>query len=63
MVIKVVGTGCARCAEAENVVSPAVRETGGTAAAEKVTDLRLSPHESACCKAAFSRTAALQRKN
>ena len=55
MVIKVVGTGCARCAEAENVV--------GTAAVEKVTDLRLSPHESACCKAAFSRTAALQRKN
>ena len=40
MIIKVVGTGCARCAEAENIVTTAVRETGGTATVEKVTDLK-----------------------
>lgn len=40
MIIKVVGTGCARCAEAENIVTTAVRETGGTATVEKVTASR-----------------------
>lgn len=40
MIIKVVGTGCARCTEAENIVATAVREAGGTATVEKITDIK-----------------------
>lgn len=40
MHIKVLGTGCARCKEAENVVTAAVREAGGGATVEKVTDFQ-----------------------
>lgn len=39
MLIQVLGPGCARCREAENVVA-AVREAGCDAAVEKVTDIR-----------------------
>ncbi len=40
MLIQVLGPGCARCREAENVVVAAVREAGCDAAVEKVTDIR-----------------------
>ena len=40
MLIKVLGPGCAKCKEAENVVTAAVQEAGGGATVEKVTDLK-----------------------
>lgn len=40
MEIKVLGPGCARCRETEQLVSTAVQEAGVTARVEKVTDFR-----------------------
>ena len=40
MEIKVLGPGCARCRETEQLVSSAVQEAGITASVEKVTDFR-----------------------
>lgn len=40
MEIKVIGPGCAKCRETENVVREAVREAGSAASVEKVTDFR-----------------------
>ena len=40
MKIKVLGPGCAKCRETENVVRDAVRAAGGGASVEKVTDFR-----------------------
>ena len=40
MLIKVLGPGCAKCKEAENVVTAAVQEAGNGATVEKVTDLK-----------------------
>ncbi|MBE0585357.1 MAG: TM0996/MTH895 family glutaredoxin-like protein [Desulfofustis sp.] len=39
MEIKVLGPGCAKCQQAENVVREAVAEAGVTADIEKVSDL------------------------
>jgi len=39
MEIKVLGPGCAKCEQAENVVKEAVAEAGVTADIEKVSDL------------------------
>ena len=39
MLIKVLGPGCAKCKEAENVVNAAVQDAGSAATVEKVTDL------------------------
>ncbi len=38
MEIKVLGPGCAKCAQAEKVVTEAVAETGVDAQIEKITD-------------------------
>ncbi len=38
MDIKVLGPGCAKCAQAEKVVNEAVAETGVAARIEKITD-------------------------
>jgi small redox-active disulfide protein 2 len=38
MDIKVLGPGCAKCAQAEKVVNEAVAETGVNARIEKITD-------------------------
>ena len=38
MDIKVLGPGCAKCSQAENVVKEAVAETGVDAQIEKITD-------------------------
>lgn len=40
MEIKVLGPGCAKCGEAEDIVRAAVRETRCDAQVEKITDLR-----------------------
>ena len=40
MLIKVLGPGCAKCKEAENVVNAAVQDAGSAATVEKVTDLK-----------------------
>lgn len=40
MNIKVLGTGCARCHETEELVRAVVAETGCAAEVEKVTDFR-----------------------
>ncbi|HQP29858.1 MAG TPA: thioredoxin family protein [Deltaproteobacteria bacterium] len=40
MNIKVLGTGCAKCKKAEEVVRQAVAEAGVDAQVEKVTDLK-----------------------
>jgi small redox-active disulfide protein 2 len=40
MLIKVLGPGCAKCKEAENIVKAAVQDAGSSAAVEKVTDLK-----------------------
>ena len=40
MEIKVLGPGCAKCKEAEDIVRAAVRDAGSDAHVEKVTDLR-----------------------
>ncbi len=40
MKIKVIGPGCAKCRETENVIREAVREAGSSASVEKVTDFR-----------------------
>ncbi|MDM8215995.1 thioredoxin family protein [Desulfovibrio piger] len=40
MEIKVLGPGCAKCKEAEDIVRTAVRDAGSDARVEKVTDLR-----------------------
>lgn len=40
MLIKVLGPGCAKCKETENIVSAAVQEAGNGATVEKVTDLK-----------------------
>lgn len=39
MDIKVLGPGCAKCRQTENIVKEAVAEAGVTATVEKVTDL------------------------
>jgi small redox-active disulfide protein 2 len=39
MEIKILGTGCARCASAEEVIKEAVAESGLPVRLEKVTDL------------------------
>ena len=45
MDIKVLGPGCARCAETERLVREAVSETGVDARIRKVTDIReISKH-------------------
>ncbi len=40
MEIKVLGPGCAKCAEAEKIMRAAVEEAGVTAAIEKVSDFQ-----------------------
>lgn len=40
MEIKVFGLGCAKCGEAERIVSAVVRETGSAATVAHVSDLR-----------------------
>lgn len=40
MLIKVLGPGCAKCKETENIVVAAVQEAGNGATVEKVTDLK-----------------------
>lgn len=40
MEIKVLGPGCAKCKEAEDIVRTVVRDAGSDAHVEKVTDLR-----------------------
>ncbi len=40
MEIKVLGPGCAKCKEAENIVKAAVQEAGNGATVEKVSDLK-----------------------
>ena len=40
MLIKVLGPGCAKCKEAENIDKAAVQDAGSSAAVEKVTDLK-----------------------
>ncbi|BBO88434.1 thioredoxin family protein [Desulfosarcina ovata subsp. ovata] len=39
MEIKVLGPGCAKCKQAEQIVKEAVAESGVTATVEKVTDV------------------------
>lgn len=40
MLIKVMGPGCPKCAEAEKIVRAAVAESGAGAVVEKVTDFQ-----------------------
>jgi small redox-active disulfide protein 2 len=40
MDIKVLGTGCSRCAQAETIVKEIVTELGLAATVEKVTDIK-----------------------
>lgn len=40
MQIKVFGSGCSKCQEAERIISSAVKETGIEATVEKVSDFR-----------------------
>jgi small redox-active disulfide protein 2 len=40
MIIKVLGTGCAKCNELEKLVRAVVAESGADATVEKVTDVR-----------------------
>ena len=40
MIIKVLGTGCAKCNELERLVRAIVAESGSDATVEKVTDVR-----------------------
>ena len=40
MLIKVLGPGCAKCKETENIVTAAVQEAGNGASVEKVTDIK-----------------------
>ena len=40
MEIKVLGPGCAKCAEAEKIMQAAVKEAGVTAAIEKISDFQ-----------------------
>ena len=40
MLIKVLGPGCAKCKEAENIVASAVQEMNSPATVEKITDLK-----------------------
>ena len=40
MLIKVLGPGCAKCKEAENIVMSAVQEANSSATVEKVTDFK-----------------------
>ena len=40
MIIKVLGPGCSKCAEAYEIVSKAVAASGSDATVEKITDLR-----------------------
>ena len=40
MVIKVLGPGCSKCAEAYDLISKSVAAAGSDATVEKVTDLR-----------------------
>jgi small redox-active disulfide protein 2 len=40
MLIKVLGPGCPKCAEAEKVVKAALRESGVSAEVEKVSDFQ-----------------------
>lgn len=40
MIIKVLGPGCPKCAEAERIVMEAIKESGVTAEVEKVSDMQ-----------------------
>ncbi len=40
MIIKVLGPGCPKCAEAERIVMEAVKESGVVADVEKVSDVQ-----------------------
>ena len=40
MEIKVLGPGCAKCAEAEKIMQDAVREAGVAAAIDKISDFQ-----------------------
>ena len=40
MEIKVLGPGCAKCAEAEKIMRAAVEEAGATATIEKISDFQ-----------------------
>lgn len=40
MIIKVLGPGCPRCAEAERIVMEAIKESGVVADVEKVSDVQ-----------------------